>query len=43
MSVILWSAMEVGEPASGNVGVPKKIRTGISTVIFPAESDMGIG
>ena len=43
MSVILWSAMEAREPASVNVRVPKKIRTEISTVIFSAESDMGIG
>ena len=34
MSVISWSAMEVRE-GFGNVRVPKKIRTGISTVIFP--------
>jgi hypothetical protein len=25
MSVLLWLAMEVGEPASGNVRVPEKI------------------
>ena len=43
MSVISWSAMEAREPASGNVRVPKKIRTEISTVIFSAESDRGIG
>jgi hypothetical protein len=41
MSVISWSAMEAREPASV-VRVPKKIRTEISTVIFSAESDMGI-
>jgi hypothetical protein len=43
MSVISLSAMETHEPASVRVRVPKKIRTGISTVIFAAESDMGIG
>jgi hypothetical protein len=37
------SAMEAHEPALVKVRVPKKIRTGISTVIFPAESDIGIG
>ena len=41
MSVISWSAIEAGEPASV-VLVPKKIRTEISTVIFPAESDRDI-
>ena len=31
------------QAGSGNVQVPEKIRTEISTGIFSAESDMGIG
>ena len=41
MSVISLSAMEVHEPASVKVRVPKKIRTGISTVILPQRATWG--
>jgi hypothetical protein len=40
MSVILWSAMEAGEPASATLGFPRRFVPGFPLLFFPRRATL---